>query len=560
VFDGVSSLLNKNLVQQQRTPGDEELRLVMLETIREYGWEALAASGQVEVTRQAHAAYYLWLVEEAEPALSGAQQVVWLERLEREHDNLRAAMQWSLEQGETRGDGQRMEMALRMGGALRWFWMVRGHYSEGRTFLERALVGSESTVPSVRAKALCAAALLVNVQGDTEQAEALAQESLALCRALADPQGIADSLYLLGHVAWLRGNFAMAGSLLEEGLGLFRQVGDKASNAYSLFNLAGLASIQGAYARAPALFEGSLALFRELGNKRGIALALLQLAEVLFHAQKDQTRVRELLEEGRALCKELGDKDGLAFAFAFSGRIELSQGDTFTARALLEESLALYRDMGDRQRIAQSLCALGKVAAVQGNGATARALYEESLVIARVGHKLNMALGLEGLASVVAAQGEPKWAARLWGTADALRDAMGAPMAPVERLDYEQAVAAARAFLGERVFAAAWVEGRTMPLEQALAAQEPAPMPMPLSIGQPLAPSAKPSATSLAGLTRREIEVLHLLTMGLTNTQISEQLGISLSTVNTHVGSIYNKLGVTSRSAATRYAVEHHLV
>ena len=164
------------------------------------------------------------------------------------------------------------------------------------------------------------------------------------------------------------------------------------------------------------------------------------------------------------------------------------------------------------------------------------------------------------MASVLAIQGEPARAARLWGAAEALRETMGAGIWPVERALYERSVAAARALFEERAFAAAWAEGRTMPLEQVLAAQGPAAMLAPIPAGHPSAPPAKSSVPSPAGLTRREHEVLRLLTMGQTNIQIAQQLVISLPTVNTHVGSIYTKLGVTSRAAATRYAVEHHLV
>jgi DNA-binding CsgD family transcriptional regulator len=252
--------------------------------------------------------------------------------------------------------------------------------------------------------------------------------------------------------------------------------------------------------------------------------------------------------ESLALFKEVGDKDGIASCFFFSGRLAFSQGDVFTARSQLEKSLALYREMGDRQRIAQALCALAKVVAIEGDHSTARALFEESLAIAWVGHKLNIACGLEGLASVVARQGEPTWAARLWGAAEALRDAIGAPIAPVERTAYEQAVAVARLKLGEKVFAAAWIEGRTMSPEQALSAQRPS----------PALPATSPAAYP-GGLTAREVEVLRLLARGLTDTQIAQQLVISRRTVNAHLTSIYGKLHVSSRSAATRYALEHHL-
>ncbi len=160
------------------------------------------------------------------------------------------------------------------------------------------------------------------------------------------------------------------------------------------------------------------------------------------------------------------------------------------------------------------------------------------------------------MAGVLVTQEEPAQAARLWGTAEALREAIGAPIWPVERASYERSVAAARNHLGERAFATTWAAGRIIPPGLVLVAQGAATMPPLIPTGQP---STRP-ATSPAGLTKREIEVLRLLTIGLTSTQIAEQLVISLPTVNTHVGSIYTKLGVTSRAAATRYAIERHLV
>ena len=171
-----------------------------------------------------------------------------------------------------------------------------------------------------------------------------------------------------------------------------------------------------------------------------------------------------------------------------------------------------------------------------------------------------IALGLEGLAAVVTTQGEQVWAARLWGAAEALREAMGVPIPPVYRAGFERSVAATRLLLGEKAFAAAWAEGRAMTPEQALAAKGRAVTRAPIPPATAPAPPAKSPVTHPAGLTKRELEVLRLLAGGMTNPQIAEHLVISLPTVSTHVMSIYNKLGVTSRSAATRYAVEQRLI
>ncbi len=551
LLNGVASLMDKSLLRQTEQEG-EEPRLLMLETIREYGLEALAVSGEMEGTRRAHAAYYLALAEQAELELGGPQQGAWLDRLEREHDNLRAALQWSLEQAGDEEAGQRRETALRLGGALYMFWWTLGHWSEGRTFLERALAASEGVAPSVRAKALYAAASLSFIQSNYERTEALSEESLALYRELGDQRGIALSLWVLGNVAWVRGVTAKARSLLEEALALFKEVDDKEYAAYSLFSLGLLASSQGEYARACTLFEESLVLFREIEHKRGIAHTLSQLALALFVSQGDQARVRSLLEECLALSREIGFKEGIAASLLYLGQLALSQGHSATARSQVEESVVLYKEMGHRHGTAESLAVLGKVVATQGDYAAARRLYEESLTISgELGEKWVIASCLLGLGEVVAAQQKLAWAAQLWGAADALRDAIGVPIPPLELADYERSLSAARVHLGERAFAAAWTQGRSMTPEQALAAkgQKPAPMPT----------TTAPSSTYPAGLTAREVEVLRLLAGGMTDLQIAEKLVLSPRTVHAHTSSIYSKLGVTSRSAATRYAIEHGL-
>ena len=208
------------------------------------------------------------------------------------------------------------------------------------------------------------------------------------------------------------------------------------------------------------------------------------------------------------------------------------------------------------------LVVLGRVAACEGDHAAAKTLYEESLTFAReISYNEDLLPPyLEGLADMVATRGDAVWAARLWGLAEAQREAMGVPISPIERASYEHAVAAARAQLGEKAFAAAWAEGRSMTPEQALTAQEPATIPTSTPAVPSSSPPAKPVATYPDGLTAREVEVLRLLAQGLTDAQIAEQLVISPRTVNNHLTSIYSKIQVSSRSAATRYAMEHHLV
>jgi DNA-binding CsgD family transcriptional regulator len=215
--------------------------------------------------------------------------------------------------------------------------------------------------------------------------------------------------------------------------------------------------------------------------------------------------------------------------------------------------VVLYKEMGHRYGTAESLAALGKVLASSGDYAAAYARYEENLAISgELGEKWVIAACLVGLGEVVAAQRQLAWAAQLWGAAEAVRAAIGIPISPVELADYERSLSAARVHLGERAFAAAWSQGRSMTPQQALAAKGQKPAPSPTT-------TVSPPPTYPAGLTAREVEVLRLLAAGLTDLQIAEKLILSPRTVHTHISSIYGKLGVTSRSAATRYALEHRL-
>lgn len=264
------------------------------------------------------------------------------------------------------------------------------------------------------------------------------------------------------------------------------------------------------------------------------------------------------------LCREMGTKSDEANALPLLEEITLSQGDTTTARLLIEKSCMLYRELGtgNKAKVAWTFFLLAKVIAAQGDLTAARALYEESLIPGKGMNSnlssLDLPAALEGLAAVAAAQGEAAWAARLWGTAEAQREAHGTPLAPIFLADYEQAVTAARTHLGERSFATAWAEGRSTTFEQALAAQTP--LTKPISGERSSTPPAKFTPTYPDGLTTREVKILRLVANGLTDVQVAQQLVISPRTVNWHLTSLYRKIQVSSSSAATRYAIEHHVL
>jgi len=351
----------------------------------------------------------------------------------------------------------------------------------------------------------------------------------------------------------MRSNYATARALEEEALALFREAGDTWGRVFALQNLISVLFFQGEYTRAQALLDESLVLSREGGDVRSHAVSLVLLGMVLLF-QGDLARAHARLEECLSISREMGYKWNIGTSIHLLGLVALLQGDQDAARSLLEESLVLFKEIGERGGIAQALFSMGFLSFSQGDFIAARVGMEESLKIVReLDRKWDIAGCLEGLAAVVAAQGEPVRAVWFISTAQALREAIGTPLPSLLQSLHELTIASARTQLGEQTFAAAWTQGRTMTPEQVLAAEDQPLLPTPT-------PPTKPATAYPDVLTVREVEVLRLLAQGLTDAQIAEQLVLSLHTVHAHLRTIYSKLSVTSRSAATRYAFEHQLV
>jgi predicted ATPase len=421
VIDLLTSLADKSLVALEQENAQTRWRL--LETVRQYARDRLEDTGECAAVRVRHRDYYLALAEEADPKLRGAEQAEWLWRLEKEHENLRVGLEWSLADAETGG-------GLRLCGALQRFWWTRGHLTEGRRWCTRVLckAGAEERTRE-RAYVLNAAGVLSYHQGDYPAAWALYEESLAIRRELGDRSGIAGSLGNLGNVAVNQGDHSAARALQEQSLAIYRELGDRFGTANTLNNLGVVALNQGDYPAARALHEESLAISRELGNRHSIALSLSNV-----------------------------------------GHVALDQGDYPAARALLEESLAIRRELGDRHGIATSLSNLGYAALNQGDYPAARALLEESLAIRReLGDQFGILYSLEGLAAVVASLRESLRAARIWGATERSRAEIGTPLQPSERSGYDGYVTAARIASGDdAAFESAWQEGRCLTLDQAI--------------------------------------------------------------------------------------------
>jgi predicted ATPase/transposase/DNA-binding XRE family transcriptional regulator len=500
ILNSIEALLDHSLLQCAEG-ADGETRFTMLETIREYALERLEASGEEDVLRRQHAAYYLALAEGAEPQIQGAEQAVWLDRLEMEHDNLRAALSWALTDGAA-------EVGLRLAAALGEFWWPRGHVSEGRRWLAATLACSGAATAATRAKALYRAGELAYAQGEYGAAATLLEGSLTLYRDLGDKRGIACVLRGLGNTLSFRGDPELAEPLRYESLALFREVDDAWGIAWMLYHIAVERSD---VERQVALLEESLALARAGGYKRTIVSVLNGLG-LVAREQGDYTRAVVFYKESLALCHQLHDIYISAWVLHDLALVVRNQGHEEQATALFEQSLALHREVGNRLGTAVALNLLGDtarwqddyaqaaarynesliifqevgdkqsalvlhnqgyVALHQGNDAQAVALFQQSLALFReMGDNKGIARCLEGLASVAGAVGQPERAARLWGAAEVLWQPLGW-RSPAERAAYDRSVVAARAQLDLAAFTAAWAKGRAMPLEQAIAEATP---------------------------------------------------------------------------------------
>jgi predicted ATPase/DNA-binding SARP family transcriptional activator len=329
-LEGIALLLDKNLIL--RVPEDKgEPRFTMLETIREYAREALEVTGGAQDASTRHAAWCLELAERAEPELTAAGQAGWFDRLEREHDNLRAALAWLRYSGE-------IELELRLAGALSRFWSVRGYLTEGRSWLEYALTSDDHSRSPARAKALRGAFVLALRQRDVASATAYANESLGLSTDLGDERGIARSI---AYLALVEDDHDRARSLYEDASRRARETGDEWTLAMSVSNRGDLALNEGDYGQASALCSESLTLQRKLGDTRGMAISLNNLAYAALY----EGRFREALaplQESLTLAHELGDRDGIAYRLEGLSVVAAAQGDASRAARLLGGADVLF--------------------------------------------------------------------------------------------------------------------------------------------------------------------------------------------------------------------------
>jgi DNA-binding CsgD family transcriptional regulator len=480
---------------------EDDARLMMLQTVKAFAAEELAASGEEPMIRAAHADFFLAMAEEAAPRFRFRVDDQAIDQIEREHDNLRAALRWCIDSGDS-------GRAVRLGAALARFWLVRGHLGDGRRWLDAVLALDAGQAPAgARAQALCGAGLLAHFQNQYDIAIERFEESLELARAVGDRQAVMQAL-----------------SALAATVGRHRDP-----------------------AAARGMYDEALAIAAELEDEEMTASLRLGLATIVWY-QGDLTGASPMLHDSLAGAEAHDLAYESAGAHQILGYLALAEGELDGARAQLEAGMAALGKLHDRWGVARCKMGLGYAEDAARDFPAARAHFADCLaIIGELGHKLITCGCIGGLAIAAEAEGRPEVAATLLGAAAAIRERLGASHSQVVQEAQDRCLAAAREALGEPSFEHAFTVGSALTLDEARALAE----------REAREGSASEAA---AGLTLAELRVLRLVAGGRTNADVAAVLVVSERTVHAHLRAIFRKLGVSNRGAATRYAVEHGIV
>lgn len=498
----VSSLVSKSLLVQVDDgdvpgPSIDEPRFRMLATIQEFATERLEASNEVDAVRRLHLDWLLEFAEKAEPQLTGPNQMEWLLRLDAEHDNIRAALTWAQDHSHEQG--------MRLASMLWRYWATHGLLTEGHTWLCRFLDSPSHAEESVRAKAFSSLGNLSLDLGDYHAASEAYQEALVAWERLGHTRGIADALNGQGMVDWYRGNYESARRRHEQSLELRRQIGDLQGQGNSLSNLGNAVKDSGDPHAARELHQQALAVRQRLGHRVGVRYSYLNLGDVARRLG-DAARARAMFAKCLDTFQDIGDTLGVGYVLQGLGLTDMLAGDARGAGTHFVAALRIRLGLGDRRGVVESV---------------------------------------EGIASVATSLDHISLAATLFGAAHALREQIGAQMPQPDRLVYDPLIASTRRSLPQATFSTSWKTGTGLSLPEAAE--------LALTTAQQF--NSKPERTT-GVLSEREVEVLQLVAAGMTNAQVAERLFLSRRTVDAHLRRIYDKLDLSTRADAIRFAVE----
>jgi predicted ATPase len=423
ILEGVSSLVNNSLLKQEEL-ADGQPRFRMLETIREYALERLAESGEMPDLQQQHADYFVGIIlKQASLGVISQESTAWLDRLEREHDNIQAALEWSV------GTAEGRERALSVLATLTWFWYRRGFFNEGRIWTDRLLAATSDEPTPTRAAALQMSSRMAMWRGDLKNAVERASKSLTFWQRVEDEQVIPMSLMETGVTLINIGKDSEAHTLLKEAETLFRESGKSFFHATTLVHL------------------GNVSL--GLGNP---------------------DEARNWLNRAYPIYKEIGEEWGLSFVLNNLGEVARVKGNYEQGYEYYKESEAILRATGDKGDLARLVHSLGYIASHKGDDQRAEAQFQESLAMfRRLGNKRGIAECIAGLASLRAKQGKVEVGTTMLGAAEALLGESGAAWWPADRVEVDKTRLLLQSSMEEHEFKEAWTAGQAMTLDQAIA-------------------------------------------------------------------------------------------
>jgi len=457
----INSLAKKSLVVTNQEAGGEK-RFLFHEVIRQYAHEKLVEAGEESIHQKNHLHYFVELAERADEHLHDADQNLWLSRLTTELSNLRAALDFATEHD--------VENAVRLSGALGWFWYRRGLLAEGRNWYEKIMAGCEpdvSTIDSFR-KAFYGAGLLSHYQGDYAQARTLLTQSLTMAQKQESPSGIAHALALLGLGYVWQGDFGMAEKYALESLELFKITGEGWGQAFALNGLGFSSLLRGDFAKAHSLFEESVSRARDAGDRYMMSMPLSNLG-IMAYQQGDLTRGKELLEESLDIGLEAQDPTVISWSMAALGHIARHQGDFTRATELYEAVLEDARTAGFMTGVAEMLRSLGDVLVSIGEHDKAGSLIRDSLdLFQSQGDARNVIYSLNSFAALTCAISDWNITVKLLGVVDSQLNAMNMSMSPIDKMTFDHVVEKVRHAMRKSNFDRLWVEGKALSVPDAV--------------------------------------------------------------------------------------------
>ncbi len=506
VLDLLSRLVDKSLVVADAHPS--EVRYRLLETIREYAGERMREAGDEAEGRNRHLDFFLAWAEEHAPELDGQNQLAVLEQYEIEHDNLRAAMDWSS------ANPDRIHKGLRLAAACGRFWRLHCHVSEGQARYARILA----------------------MPGAQDRSSAHAR-----------------ALMYAANLAYLQGNFTTMQPMIEEAEAIWRELGSSGQLglAYTLDLHGEIKTEMGDYSGAMPMFQEAYELYSHLGDIKGVSDILMQWGWAAIRTG-DFAGAAPHLERFYALAEQAQDKTGLAYALSAMGEVAVRLGQLDRAHSLLERSLSLNHERGDRWGEATILGTLGWVALRQGDLARMREMLGQSLALrADLGDHGGMAWCLEKLAEAAFQEGEAQKAVTVYASAAALRAPVRSAMDLADRPDYERILARLREILGKTGFARCWEAGGSLRVRAAVT----------LALSEPveIEKAGIAERAKFLGLSKRERETAGLIAQGKSNREIAQAMTVGEKTIETYVTRILNKLGFSTRVQIATWAMEKGL-